>query len=367
MTAPLLRTSLIGTAFVIFVSACSESTPHYYAAENPLRLSDWNLFTREGSNLVPNEASIVFRPANQLFSDYSQKLRTLWMPDDSQAHLVDEEIEYPVGTVISKTFYYPTDTDGHALKQIDLAERQIDLSRNKIIETRLMVRRDASWDAFPYVWNEEETEAFLRIAGSSIPINLKSDTGDHDFVYFVPNENQCSGCHVTSHPAGDMHPLGAIATQLTAAFDYPKNNTELQIDKLVARGWLTKKTSGSSPVSWRDEAANLEARALSYLNIQCGHCHNPEGPADTSSLILDGSHKFLINMGVCKTPVAAGGGSGDMLYSIVPGAPDRSILLYRMRSSELDEMMPELGRSLIHSEGISLISRWIGQLPGSCS
>ena len=182
MTAPLLRTSLIGTAFVIFVSACSESTPHYYAAENPLRLSDWNLFTREGSNLVPNNASMVFRPANQLFSDYSQKLRTLWMPDDSQAHLVDEEIEYPVGTVISKTFYYPTDTDGHVLKQIDLAERQIDLSRNKIIETRLMVRRDASWDAFPYVWNEEETEAFLRIAGSSVPINLKSDTGDHDFV-----------------------------------------------------------------------------------------------------------------------------------------------------------------------------------------
>ena len=367
MTAPLLRTSLIGTAFIILVSACSESTPHYHADENPLRLSDWNLFTREGSNLVPNDASMVFRPANQLFSDYSQKLRTLWMPDGSQARLIDEEIEYPVGTVISKTFYYPTNAEGHVLKQIDLAERQIDLSKNKIIETRLMVRRDARWDAFPYVWNKEETEAFLRIAGSSVPINLKSDTGDHDFVYFVPNENQCSGCHVTSHPAGDTHPLGAIATQLTAAFDYPRNNTELQIDKLVARGWLTKKTNGSSPVSWRDEAAHLEARALSYLNIQCGHCHNPEGPADTSSLILDGSHKFLINLGVCKTPVAAGGGSGDMLYSIVPGAPDRSILLYRMRSSELDEMMPELGRSLIHSEGINLISRWIGQLPGSCS
>ena len=72
-------------------------------------------------------------------------------------------------------------------------------------------------------------------------------------------------------------------------------------------------------------------------------------------------------MGVCKTPVAAGGGSGDMLYSIVPGAPDRSILIYRMRSSELDEMMPELGRSIVHSEGISLIARWIEQLSGYCS
>ena len=263
MTAQLLRTSLIGAVCVILVSACSDSPPYYHATENPLRLSDWNLFTREGSNLVPNDASMVFRPANQLFSDYSQKLRTLWLPDGSQARLVDEEIEYPVGTVISKTFYYPTNAEGHVLKQIDLAERQINLSRNKIIETRLMVRREARWDAFPYVWNEEETEAFLRIAGSSTPINLISDTGNHDFVYFVPNENQCSGCHVTSHPAGDMHPLGAIATQLTAAFDYPRHNTELQINKLVARGWLAKKANGPSPVSWRDETADLEARALS--------------------------------------------------------------------------------------------------------
>ena len=55
-----------------------------------------------------------------------------------------------------------------------------------------------------------------------------------------------------------------------------------------------------------------------------------------------------------------------MLYSIVPGAPDRSILLYRMESSEPDEMMPELGRSLIHSEGIALIKQWIREMPGSC-
>ncbi|GIT64264.1 MAG: hypothetical protein Ct9H300mP22_6640 [Gammaproteobacteria bacterium] len=55
-----------------------------------------------------------------------------------------------------------------------------------------------------------------------------------------------------------------------------------------------------------------------------------------------------------------------MLYSIVPGNPDRSILLYRMESDEPDEMMPELGRSIIHKEGINLIERWIREMPGSC-
>lgn len=112
MTIQVFRTSLIGAICAVLISSCYESPPLYHAAENPLRLSDWNLFTREGTNLVPNNESMVFRPANQLFSDYAQKLRTLWLPDGSHANLVNEEIDYPVGTIISKTFYYPTDKKG---------------------------------------------------------------------------------------------------------------------------------------------------------------------------------------------------------------------------------------------------------------
>jgi uncharacterized repeat protein (TIGR03806 family) len=230
-----------------------------------------------------------------------------------------------------------------------------------------LVRRESGWVAFPYVWNEEQSEAFLRVAGTSRSLHLKSDTGNLEFVYFVPNENQCSGCHVTSHPDGDMHPLGAIASQLTSQnWDLYNGDVETQTELLVARGWLDKTPILLEPISWQDERATIEDRALAYLNSQCGHCHNPDGPADTSALLLDGSHTLPVNMGVCKTPVAAGGGAGDMFYSIVPGAPERSILLYRMRSTEPDEMMPELGRSLIHTEGIDLISRWISQMPGSC-
>jgi hypothetical protein len=71
-------------------------------------------------------------------------------------------------------------------------------------------------------------------------------------------------------------------------------------------------------------------------------------------------------MGVCKPPVAAGGGAGDLQYGIVPGDPDSSILHYRVASAKPDEMMPELGRSLVHEEGVALIREWIGTLTGSC-
>jgi hypothetical protein len=122
-----------------------------------------------------------------------------------------------------------------------------------------------------------------------------------------------------------------------------------------------------APTSWLDPSETLEDRALAYLNMNCGHCHNPEGAADTSNLILTGQHEQIVNMGVCKPPVAAGGGAGDRLYSIVPGEPEQSILLYRMQSNKPDEMMPELGRALIHAEGIELISSWIATLSGDCS
>jgi hypothetical protein len=48
-----------------------------------------------------------------------------------------------------------------------------------------------------------------------------------------------------------------------------------------------------------------------------------------------------------------------MKYSIVPNKPSESILLYRMSSKDPGEMMPEVGRSLVHTEGVALIREWI--------
>lgn len=366
MTRKAWRSTAAGAMIALLLAACSESDPSYFATGSPPRLSDWNLFELVGNQLLPAESSLVFRPANQLFNDYAHKLRTLWIPDGSQAQLLDGEIDYPVGTVLSKTFYYPLDAERNHLLLADSGTSKVDLLSNQLIETRLLVRRAAGWAAFPYVWNEEQTEAFLRVAGASKAIDLKSDTGNLEFVYFVPNENQCSGCHTTSHPDGGMHPLGAVATQLSSMFEDVNGDLTMQTERLVARGWLSQVPIRMNTLSWQDQSYGIDARAGAYLNIHCGHCHNPEGAADTSALLLDGSHTLSVHMGVCKPPVAAGGGTGNLQYSIVPGEPEQSILLYRMQSTAPDEMMPELGRSLIHIEGIELIRRWIAEMPGSC-
>ena len=87
--------------------------------------------------------------------------------------------------------------------------------------------------------------------------------------------------------------------------------------------------------------------------------YNPVVSADTTGLYLSVNEKDVRKLGVNKPPVAAGRASGNLMYSIVPGKPEKSILLYRMKSEDPGIMMPESGRALAHSEGIRLIESWI--------
>ena len=88
--------------------------------------------------------------------------------------------------------------------------------------------------------------------------------------------------------------------------------------------------------------------------------------AITSGMWLDASNQDRLKLGFCKQPIAAGKGTGNRLYGIVPGDPDASILAFRMDSDDPSVMMPELGRSVIHREGVALIREWIQAQQGSC-
>ncbi len=115
---------------------------------------------------------------------------------------------------------------------------------------------------------------------------------------------------------------------------------------------------------WDDPASGtLDARARAWLEINCAHCHNPDGPARNSVLDLLASQRNPTSFGIMKTPVAAGLGSGGRSYDIVPGQPDQSIMAYRIASTHPGVMMPELGKRLVHEEGVALIREWIAAMP----
>lgn len=314
-------------------------------------LSDYHFFTGELANLTPNEGVLPYDLNTPLFSDYAHKARFVWMPAGSSARYTEEGIlDFPQGTVLIKNFYYENDESDPA-------------KGRKIIETRLLINRENSWEALGYIWNEEQTGAKLEVIGDIQEVEWTNTAGKVQKVdYIIPNKNQCKNCHAR---AEELVPIGPKVQNLNKDFAYA-DGTRNQLEKWSEMGYLSAYLSEKDHpriAAWdQAESGSIQERALAYLDVNCGHCHHPEGAANTSGLTLTARASLNKSLGIYKPTVSAGAGTGGHTYSIVPGKPDESILVYRMRSTDPGAMMPELGRRMVHEEGVALISEWIEQM-----
>ena len=302
----------------------------------PATLSAYGFFDSNAAR--PSPELIPYKLNTPLFSDYSEKQRFIYLPQ-SGAAIVEEgdgRIIFPVGTAIIKSFGYP-DTSG-ALK---------------IIETRVLLHRADGWLALPYVWREDGSDADLRLGGSRERAHFTTSDGETKTIsYAVPNKNQCKQCHALSD---HIMPIG------------PRLGNMSFLNKADEKRLLKRLSLPNTPIlkwaKWDDpKSGSLDARATSYLRINCGHCHNPEGAASNSGLFFDGKDHSAANAGINKRPVAAGRGSGNMDFVIAPGHPEQSILIYRLKSLDPGISMPELGRTTAHDEGIKLLEEWIAAM-----
>lgn len=369
---------LLGSAVCLLavLASCSRApAPVAFIADGkPARLSDWHVLNVSGGRLVPNAGVLPYDLVTPLFSDYAHKLRTVWMPAGQSArYTADKAFEFPVGTILSKTFYYPRAGGLDAVLETYDAEpgspaAGLDLSRVRLVETRVLVRRAGGWTVLPYVWNADQSEAQLERTGDAKTLDLVDAQGhDQKFTYVVPNENQCASCHVTNLKNGEFTPLGPKARNLNRTLAYT-DGTENQIARWVRAGFLTGVPAGELPraADWRDVRQPIAERARSYLDVNCAHCHQTSATASNTALRLDALGPADWSLGLCKPSVAAGKGTGDRIHDIVPGKPDESILPFRLASTEGGVMMPELGRNTVHQEGVQLIRDWIAAMPGHC-
>ena len=356
-------------ALVVGLCACGGPQPVTLHAVDapPERLSEWNLLRSDGKRLKLNDAVVPYELNTPLFSDYALKLRTVWMPEGTTAgYREDRELDFPVGTILSKTFHYRRAANGFEKRDAEAelsGDGSLNLADFRVVETRLLVHYEDGWKALPYVWNEEQSEAFLEVAGASFTFSFGNDA----FDYLVPDMNQCAGCHAPDHTTRDTRPLGPKVHQLNRRFSYASGE-ENQLDYWVRTGRLDgRPATAPRSAQWSARGdARIDDVARAYLDINCAHCHNPAGPADTSGLNLERMASVDRRFGICKPPVAVGRGSGDRPYDIVPGQPEQSILLFRMQHDDPAIMMPELGRAMAHAEGVELITRWIAGLSGDC-
>lgn len=303
----------------------------------PARLSDYRFFAGSGT-ARPAPQLIGYTLGTPLFSDYTEKQRLIYLPDGQQASVHgDGHVEFPEGAAIIKTFGVG---EGAAFRPV---------------ETRVLLRRAAGWEALPYVWNADGSDAVLKVSGTRIPLKVTRTAGSSvDISYAVPNKNQCKECHQSG---SRIVPIGPIWMNMTFADSGAER-------RFIRQATMPRNRLGKWPV-WDDPASgSVEGRARAYLHSNCAHCHNPSGSASNSGLFLTYTTAAPDTAyGIYKRPVAAGRGSGGHEFAIAPGDPDHSIMTHRMNSVEPGIAMPEVGRSLVHEEGVSLIREWISSLP----
>lgn len=325
-----------------------------FVADCP-NLSDYRLFADAADPTAGATGGVIYDLTTPLFTDYANKYRFVFVPEGSSAAYRDELVfDFPVGTVISKTFTI----------QADLRD---DTAAEELIETRLLIRRKEGWVALPYIWDQDKMDATLTVTGGTQMVSWIDINGDPQSTdYVIPNSNNCENCHGED----GIQPIGPKARLLNKELTYTDGAAN-QIDHWSELGILSGAPGDTSSIDtiplWGDTMADLDDRARGYMDINCAHCHSETGAADTTGLFLDYAREFGTEVGECKPPVAAGDGAGDMAYAIVPGDADASIVPFRMDSNELDIAMPEIGRSIIHTEGVALIRDWINAMePVDC-
>jgi hypothetical protein len=183
--------------------------------ENAAKLSDYQLFSSQcNPTTAPSERGLAYDLSVPLFTDYASKYRFIFIPEGEKATYVsgadttientdtgrvetnyidDGTLDFPVGTVIVKTFSLPTNTN----------DRGFD--NEKLIETRLLIHRESGWIGLPYVWNADKTDALFDDNGELYRNTKLTHKGEqYTFTYGVPDFQKCSVCHSSGN---EFYPL----------------------------------------------------------------------------------------------------------------------------------------------------------------
>ncbi|MGE3804804.1 MAG: PQQ-dependent sugar dehydrogenase [Gemmataceae bacterium] len=306
----------------------------------PTRLSDTGLFTsvkdhRTDPGLIPYS---VIAP---LWSDGASKERFLALPGAAQITFKDKRgWDFPDGAVLVKTFSLG---DGPARRRI---------------ETRLLVKQQAEWAGYSYLWNDDQTDAELvPRAGKDVEYSLG---GGKKQVWHYPSRAECMVCHSRA----TNFVLGLSTLQMNRIHDYGgvhANQLETLEHINVFKGKLPKRPAALPKlVDPDDPKADLEARARSYLHANCAQCHVVAGGGN-AAIDLE-FNTPLDKMGLVGVRPNQAAFDLKDAQLIAPGNPEQSMLYQRMIRRGQGQM-PPLASAHVDEHAGKLLRQWIDKLP----
>lgn len=360
---------LLFLIIISFLASCSSDDNYVDLPEDPIspvfldlelvpyqKLSEYVFFEGEMKNQMPVYGVLPYEPISSLFTDYAKKKRFVWMPSNTKATYNGDSaiLDFPVGTILIKNFYYDNVLPGNT---------------TRILETRLMIRKEEGWIFGQYKWNDEQTEAELDMNGSFASISWIDEFGATQTVsnYRIPSEHECLICHKTIIPVNEVVqeipiPIAPKPESMNKIYNYG-NESKNQLAKWIEYGYLDSNIPSNiqAVIDYSDVSQPLELRVRSYLDVNCAHCHKENSHCDYRSIRLAFSETSnLQNIGVCQEP--EGTSEEGITHVIAPQNIERSMMYFRMSTNDPAYMMPLVGRSIIHTEGIQLMEEWINSL-----
>jgi uncharacterized repeat protein (TIGR03806 family) len=343
--------------------------PNPNAPKFPRKLSETGLFTST-EEMTPAPGLIPYSVNSALWSDGAIKERYLALPGDSKisyntltypqpAPGADPGWQFPDGAVAVKTF------------AIEMGAGNADSVRR--LETRLLVHEkipgteeygEELWHGYTYVWNEEQTDAYLLDAqGLDRELTIQDAAapgGVRKQTWRFPSRAECTLCHTM--PA--KYVLGINTLQLNKDHNYGGVIAN-QLATFEHLGLFTKRLPDKPqdlPRTYNHDDASvpLDKRARSYLHSNCAHCHRKWGGGNAEfqlvySLPLD-------ELGIANADLQHSDLGLGKPHVLTPGDPGRSMILHRMSILELGRM-PHIASSVIDTKAVELIRDWIKQLP----
>lgn len=323
----------------------------------PAKLSETGLFSATKGH-VPAPGMIPYDVNSPLWSDGAIKYRFIALPKETKIDYDENNAwRFPEGAVLVKSFALEMETGKPA--------------STKLLETRLLHFERGQWHFYTYLWNEEQTDAFLQGKQGSEKtyeiVDAAAPDGRRSQTWQFPSRAQCTMCHTQA--AGP--PLGLHTSQMNKPVSYGnvKDNQIRAFDKIglfSQRIADMHKPRGDNPArvprlaNPLDKEAGLDDRARSYLQVNCSHCHRIWGGGN-SPFNLVYTTPLDATLTINATVTHGDFGLTDPRV-ISPGAPERSMLLFRMNKTGQGRM-PHIASSVIDAPAVELIREWISKMP----
>jgi uncharacterized repeat protein (TIGR03806 family) len=337
-------------------------------ADFPKKLSETGLFASTKDH-KPEKGLIPYTVNAPLWSDGLLKDRFLALPGESKIDF--DAIVYPQpapgappgwrfpdGTVLVKTFSLETEV-GHPA------------SRRRL-ETRILHYQEIPgadeygegyWRGYTYLWDDDQSDAVLLEGSLDRTYTVKDKDapgGERKQTWHFPSRAECTLCHTL--PAKFV--LGVNTLQFNREHDYG-GRVANQLRTLEHLGAFSKPLPAAPEklprlASYEAESLPVEERARSYLHSNCAHCHMKWGGGNAEFQLL--ATLPLKDTGTINTRPGQGTFDLNDPRILVPGDPERSLVLYRMKKTGLGRM-PHVGSNVVDEKAVRLVAQWIKQLP----